>query len=287
MNVLVTGGQGFLGKYVTGLLGIGEGSVISLDNMNPLCGGTEEPNVRGDVRNPYTLRETVEKFGITHVVHLAAFGRNLTCQDFPDQAWETNVTGTKEVLEMARTTPSIKRVVCCSSNITLSPRPTVYKATKEAVEKLVEAYTSLGVSCMALRPSNIYGKGQSKTEYQPCAFAGLDKGFSKDGHFTVTGDGTQSRDWVHAADVAAAFYLALKADCTGTVDVCTGRLTSINEIASMLEVPVLYTEARRGDAKELVSDPEPASKLLNFSATMQLEQSLADAFPEVLRIQRL
>lgn len=283
MNILVTGGNGFLGHYVVEVLKRFGYEVISMDNMDTLCGGSGHPDVVGDVTSLSDLRSIVRSREITHIVHLAAYGRNLTCQDFSIRAWDVNVTGTRNVLEMAREYP-IQRIICCSSNITLSPKLTVYKATKEAVERLVELYSTLGVSCMGIRPSNIYGRGQSKTEYQPCAFAGLDKGFAKDGFFTITGDGTQRRDWIHAQDVARAFHSALFCDKKGvTLDVCTGRLTSLNRVAEMLGVPVRYSEARRGDAQELVSYPGSAWEFLKFIATESLECRIEDAFPEVVR----
>jgi UDP-glucose 4-epimerase len=276
MNVLVTGGCGFLGKYVMKALP----QAVSFDNLDPLCGGTGVADIFGDVSSLDTLKSVIREYGITHIVHLAAYGRNLTCQNFPESAWRTNVTGTFNVLEAARQL-DVKRVVCASSNITLSDQPTVYKTTKKACEDLVSLYATMGVSCMALRPSNIYGKGQSKSEYQPCAFAGLDKSYAEKGYFTITGDGTQSRDWTHAQDVARAFVLALFSDISGvSYDVCTGSLTSMNTIAGILDVDVKYVPARPGDAKELVSDPGPATDI-GFLAQIKLQNGIWDAFPEV------
>lgn len=280
MRVLVTGGAGFLGKYVVKAT---EACAV-IDNLDPRCGGTEvEDRINISVENLESTEKAVLEFKATHIVHLAAFGRNLTCEEFPFDAWRTNVEGTLNILEIALRHPdTVKRVVCASSNIVLSDKATVYKTTKESVESLLKMYSRLGVSCMGLRPSNIYGEGQSKTEFQPCAFAGLDKGFSKEGAFTVTGDGTQSRDWVHAADVADAFYKALLSDFSGgTVDVCTGKLTSINEVAKLLNVPVRYTAPRPGDAAELVSDPKKAKELLGFESSRKLVDFVHDAFPEV------
>ena len=114
------------------------------------------------------------------------------------------------------------------------------------------------------------------------AFAGLDIGFERDGFVTITGDGTQTRDWVHAEDVARAFEYALESNVRGvTLDVCTGVQTSMNSIAGMLDVPVKYIEARAGDAKELISDPGPARYELGFKAELWLEQRIMDAFPAI------
>jgi UDP-glucose 4-epimerase len=254
--------------------------VIVADNLDPLCGG----NPVGleielcDVRKESDVEDLMRNADA--VIHLAAYGRNLTCQDRAQQAWAVNVGGTMNILEVAAR--QRKRVVVCSSNIVLSDQWTVYKVTKKACEGLVKSHAEVGLLVMALRPSNIYGAGQSKTEYQLCAFAGLDKSYAEKGKFFISGDGTQSRDWVHAADVARAFELALFSDVRGrTLDVCTGKLTSMNDIAKMLGVPVEYTAARPGDAKELVSDPYPAEQLLGFKAELDLEDHIRDAFPSL------
>ena len=283
-NILITGGCGFLGRHLVSLLREKGYNPVVLDNMDPLCGGKGKPDAYGDVRSLDFIVEVLGKNRIWGVLHLAAYGRNLTCKSYPVNAWNINTCGTQNVLEAAYCDPWVKRVVCCSSNIALSDVPTVYRASKRAVESLVEVYASQGVSCMALRPSNIHGSGQSKTEFQMCAFAGMDSTYLKTGHFFVSGNGTQSRDWVHAQDVARAFTLALESDVVGlALDVCTGRQTSMNEIAVMLDVPVEYTDPRPGDAKMLVSDPEPARRLLGFEARVGLEDSIWDSFPSVPR----
>jgi UDP-glucose 4-epimerase len=222
---------------------------------------------------------------IDTIIHLAAYGRNLTCRDFPQDAWHVNVHGTRNVLMVAEQHRDIvKRVVVCSSNIVLSDQPTEYKFTKRAAEREVEWFAAKGVSCMGLRPANIYGAGQSKTEYQMCAFASLDECYRKNGHFEISGDGTQTRDWVHAEDVARAFELAAQSDISGvTLDVCTGLQTSMNEIAGMLHVPVKYVDPRPGDAHALISDPHPAAGRLHFWAKEVLQDRIFDAFPSVPR----
>lgn len=280
MKILVTGGAGFLGKHVLKELV----SVDALDNLDFICGGDSKvPHIDADVRDFAALEKIIVRGGYDHIVHLAAYGRNLSCQHFPLVAWNVNVNGTLNVLEIARRHPElVKRVVCCSSNITLSDQPTVYKETKLAVEQLVSLYSTMGVSCMGVRPSNIYGEGQSKTEYQPCAFAGLDKSYIEKKHFTITGDGTQSRDWIHAKDVAKGIKLALINRNSGeTIDLCTGKLTNMNTVAKYLNVPIVYVPARPGDAKELISDPVPAALTLGFSAHIGLETGIWDAFPGV------
>lgn len=281
MPTLVTGGAGFLGRHVVARV-----AGHALDNLDPRCGGDGSvPHISCDVTQYDALKGVILDGQFSHIVHLAAYGRNLTCRDFPQEAWRVNVHGTRNVLKIAQDHKDIvKRVVICSSNIVLSDQYTDYKRTKEMAEIDVRLYAACGVSVMGLRPANIYGAGQSKSEHQLCAFAALDKTYAETGHFDISGDGTQTRDWVHAEDVARAFEFALNSEITGvTLDVCTGRQTSMNDIANMLRVPVKYTDPRPGDAKALVSDPKPAAERLGFHAEILLEDRIFDAFPSVPR----
>ena len=288
INVLVTGSAGFVGRHVVVRLKANSNidRIVSYDNYDPLCGGwtKESPDpVVGDVTDYTWLQNIVRIHGITHIVHLAAYARNLTCRDYPLRAWEVNTQGTMNVLEIARR-EKLKRVVVCSSNIALSDVPTVYRESKRAVESLVALYASLGVSTMALRPSNIYGVGQSRTEYQMCAFCGLDAAFERAGFFSITGNGEQTRDWTHVDDVARAFEVVLFSDVRGdTIDVCTGIQTSMNEVASLLDVPVKYIDPRPGDAKELISDPTGMETTFGFEAIEKIEDRIWDAFPAVAK----
>ena len=289
LKILCTGGNGFLGKNVIRRFAQSGKFVQSLDNFDKLCGGTRGGQVRDpicvDVTDYDALDHAIVDGGFTHIVHLAAYGRNLTCADHPLRARQVNVHGTRNLLTVARKhKEQVKRVVVCSSNIALSDVHTDYRENKRAVELEVAHFSSAGVSVMALRPSNIYGAGQSKTEYQLCAFAGLDRSYAEKKLFEITGDGTQTRDWVHAEDVARAFELALSSELSGSVvDVCTGVQTSMNEIAELLGVEILYIEARKGDAKALVSDPKPARETLHFRAELSLGKRIWDAFPSVPR----
>lgn len=287
MKVLCTGGNGFLGRHVAGHLRILGHVVWSYDCLDPKCGGTRDvgdpAHIIADICSMFWLSHWIRRLGIEAIVHLAAYGRNLTCEKFPRRAWETNVDGTMIVLESARVA-GLKRVVFCSSNIVLSPKSTLYKLTKETGERAVAYYQTLGLSCVALRPSNICGKGQSKTEFQPCAMAGLDASFERHGYLSISGDGEQTRDWIHAEDVARAFGLALESDYRGpALDICTSKQTSLNEIAKLLDVPVRYGDPRPGDAAELISDPQPAKAALGFEAKIGMERIVRDSFPAVFR----
>jgi UDP-glucose 4-epimerase len=293
---LITGGLGFLGQHVVKAAIAAAHTVTVADNLEPRCGGVSGlahgpryayRNV--DITDFSALQNAARAVDPDVILHLAAYGRNLSCRDFPDRAKSVNVGGTLNVLMAAALRDSgltiLKnrtRVVVCSSNITLSDQDTVYKFTKQRCELLVEEFARGGLSVMGLRPSNIYGVGQSRTEYQPCAFAGMDMAYEREGYFSITGDGSQTRDFTHADDVADAFLLAANSAVSGcTVDIATGVQTSMNEVAKLLGAKVVYADPRPGDAKTLVSNIEPAKALLGFTAKRSLAEHIGEAFPSV------
>src|SRR5581483_11716529 len=94
---------------------------------------------------------------------------------------------------------------------TATLRPlTPYGATKAAGEMLMSAYTaSYGVRCVALRLTNAYGPGMQAKD---SIVARLMRAIRLSGTFEIYGDGTQVRDYVHAADITAAVGLALSSE---------------------------------------------------------------------------
>jgi len=283
---LITGGLGFLGRHAAAAAKAAGHEVFVIDNCEPTCGASVGIYIGGlhyyvDITDFAALARVVEDVKPDAILHLAAYGRNLNCRDFAKRAVAVNVFGTVNVLTVALAA-KVPRVAVCSSNICLSDVDTIYRRTKHLCEVAVEVFAEKGLSVMGLRPSNIYGSGQSRTEYQPCAFAGLDISYERDGHFTITGDGTQSRDFVHADDVAEAFLLAAESKVSGcTFDIATGVQTSMNDVAKLLGVDVKYTDPRPGDAKILVSDIQPAFDHLGFKATRRLVDHIFEAFPAV------
>ena len=281
-SVLVTGAAGFLGRAVVNRLHLSGWEVHRIDNFDPRCGADPDyPAFNVDITQYEALHSVFSRLRPQAVVHLAAYGRNLTCQDHPKRAWEVNVNGTFNVLNLAKEM-SCERALVCSSNITLCPDMTFYKATKLAAETLVPAFRRTGLWTVGIRPSNIYGPGQSKTEYQLCAFAGLKRSADKYGHVVISGDGTQTRDWVHVQDVARAIDMLMETTASKTVgniyDICTGRQVSMNDVAKMANLEVKYGPARPGDAQVIISDPRPAFRDFCFAANYRLEDSIKELF---------
>ena len=286
-RILISGSAGFLGRQVVKQLryyAIAQAAeyaqIFPTDNFESGCGSQDEADSDTqylDVTSPGNF-----PWKPTHIIHLAAIGRNLTCEANPYRAFQVNVNGSINMMELAKKHGA--KLILCSSNIVLSSEETVYRMTKRCMEELGRIYARHGTDVMILRPSNMGGPGQSRTEYQPCCFAAMDKCFEQNGYIEITGDGSQTRDFIDVRDAARAFVLALDNFHSGvTLDICSGVQHSMKDIAESLSgVPIRYVEPRPGDAKALISDHRPATNLMYFVPKISFSETVRDSFPAVM-----
>lgn len=106
----------------------------------------------------------------------------------------------------------------------------IYGHVKLTGECLSEAYRAQGGDVTVVRPFSGYGEDQAHT-FPFGAFR--DRAHRREKPFTVWGDGTQVRDWIHVDDVVGATLAAVDADVDGPLNVCTGTGTSMAELAAM------------------------------------------------------
>ncbi|MEV6523530.1 NAD-dependent epimerase/dehydratase family protein [Longispora sp. NPDC051575] len=228
MQVLVTGGLGFLGRAVTlDLLAAGH-QVTVLSR-----GGTDTrlPEgatlVHGDVRDRTRMIEIVAEGGFDGVCHLAALAHGRDSFAHPLAYFDVNVAGTLNLLlalEAAKpaTPPSF---VFTSTNIVygsvhtgalaedLEPHPeSPYAESKLAAERLVAAHAATGaVTATSLRLFNLAGAvdGVPDTDRTRIIPNALRAAAGELDRVTLNGDGSAVRDFVHILDVATVVRLAL------------------------------------------------------------------------------
>lgn len=270
----VVGGLGFIGSHIVDAL-VEEGAqVLVLDNCSMgnnfnAAAAFVQTDITDFDQLLYCLRD------IDYVFHTAAIARTPWCIDDPILCYKTNVMGTLNVLEASRKN-EVGRVVLSSSNVVYA-FDTPYRTSKEAVERLGDTYVKMyGRSVIALRYSNVYGKRQREDGPSPNVFAALRKSKRENGHLIITGDGEQSRDYTHVSDIVEGNLLAALSNHCGTVDLCTGVNTSLNQVAKYFECPVKYIEERPGDVKHIYQDPKPAKDILDFQYTVGLEAGIRD-----------
>ncbi|NUP46701.1 MAG: NAD-dependent epimerase/dehydratase family protein [Catenulispora sp.] len=303
-RALVTGGAGTIGSHVVDrLLDAGAASVVVLDNLvrgrrENLAAALADGRVRlveGDIRDRGLLAELTA--GQDLVFHLAAI-RITQCAEEPRLANEVLVDGTFNVLEAAAAA-GVRKVVASSSASVYGlaehfptderhhpyNNDTFYGAAKAFNEAMLRSFRSMyGLDYVALRYFNVYGPRMDiHGLYTEVLIRWMERIVAGTPPL-ILGDGSQTMDFVHVADIARANVLAAAADVTDEVfNVACGVETSLNELAKTLlevmgsDLPVEYGPPRavNGVTRRL-ADTSTADARLGFRAEIGLREGLAD-----------
>lgn len=114
----------------------------------------------------------------------------------------------------------------------------IYGWVKLTGERLAAAYREQGGAVTVLRPFSGYGEDQSP-RFPFGAFR--DRAVAREDPFTIWGDGSQVRDWIHVDDVVGATLAAVEQGVDGPLNLCTGIGTSMKELAGMFCEAVGHT----------------------------------------------
>lgn len=264
-RVLVTGGAGFVGSHITDhLIDAGCDRILVLDNMvrgrgenlaAALATGRVEL-VNGDIRDADLTRRVIE--GCDVVFHQAAL-RITHCAADPDAAMEVMVDATYRLLRQC-VELRVRKVVMASSASTYGmaeqfPTPeshhpygnrTLYGAAKTLGEGLLRSFNDMyGLDYVALRYFNVYGPRMDlHGRYTEVMVRWMERIAAGEAPI-IFGDGLQTMDMVHVADVARANILAAQSSAVDAVfNVGSGAETSLldlaRELANAMDRPDLH-----------------------------------------------
>lgn len=278
MNVLVTGGAGFIGANLCRELERRPqiGQVIVLDDLSTgyagNLAGTGAKLIEGSILDRDLLDDLVP--GVDAVVHLAARPSVPRSLVDPETSHDVNATGTVRVLEACRRA-SVHVIAASSSSVygsvaqcpkreDLPTRPlSPYGASKLATEAYVLAYgAGYGLPTLALRFFNVYGPLQAAGHPYAAAVPTFIDAALRGRPLHVHGDGFQTRDFTYVGVVARVLADAVvgRVTCESPVNLALGTRTSVLELAHEVAAVVGRTAeirhgpARRGDIRESQAD---------------------------------
>jgi len=195
MKTIVFGGSGFLGSYVVDEL-IGRGHEVLNFDRRPSTFRPELAYVEGSILDREAVGRAVQ--GCAYVYNLAGAADVERSVDHPLDYLEVNIMGNANVLEAARQAGA-RRFVYASSAYALSDRGAFYGTSKRASEKVIDLYRQhYGLDYTILRYGSVYG---ARADTSNRIFRLLKQALTE-GRLVFPGDGSEEREYIHAADAA-------------------------------------------------------------------------------------
>jgi len=305
-KVLVIGGAGFIGSHlVAELLKEDIKQCVVYDNF--ARGEKDRINdclkddrcsifpLGGDIRETDVLEVAIKDADI--VFHLAAMWL-LHCKDFPRTAFDVNITGTFNVLELCAK-HNVEKLIYSSSASVYGDAVEVpmtedhpfnntnfYGATKISGEAMATAFNDrYGLKVIGLRYMNVYGPHQDQhAVYSGVVPIMLNKINANEAP-VINGDGSQAYDFIYVEDVARCNIMAAKSDVNfGFYNVGTQIQTSIKELCETIldlknsQLQVQYKPYAADDARQFVQNrigsAEKAEKELHFKFKYSVREGL-------------
>lgn len=311
MNILVTGGAGYIGSVVTTMLADAGHEVIVLDRKASSAREFLPESVKlVDAELTDVGKVLDENPGIEAVLHFAAYIEAGESMVKPEKYWLNNTVGSLKLLEALRGRGIRKLIFSSTAAVYGNPRevpitedaeknPTnTYGMTKLAVDMAITSEClAHGLAATSLRYFNVAGAYQDcgerhdpETHIIPLLLqvaAGKRQTFTLYGDDYPTEDGTNVRDYIHVEDLARAHVLALDHLEEGkhtVYNLGNGNGFSNKQVVEAVEkvvghkLPVTTGPRREGDPATLVASSQRAQAVLGWAPSKNLEQMVADAW---------
>lgn len=300
-NVIVTGGAGFIGSHLAGLLANRDYHVIILDdlatgkmsNVESLLKKTNVEFIQGSIIDLPLLQQLFQ--GVDFIFHQAAIPSVPRSIEDPSASHNVNVTGTLNVLLAARDN-NVSKVVYASSSSVYGDTPELPKVedmptsplSPYAVTKLAGEYycrvfhRTYGLPTVCLRYFNVYGPKQDTESQYAAAIPKFIMRIAKKNSPIIFGDGEQTRDFTFVKDVAEANLLTVESDVTGIFNIARGTRVTINQLVQVVigimgsnNVKPVYDKPRPGDIRHSLADISKA-KTFGYKPRYSLEEGLKE-----------
>ena len=301
MNILVTGGAGYIGSHIIELLVKKKtNKVIVLDNLSTgykILINKKSKFFKGDINNKKLIKKLINKFNIDTIIHLAASLNVSEAEKNKKKYYKNNIKGTNNLLLSCKNT-TVKNIIFSSScsiygnikgsvNERKKPNPQGYYAyTKFKGEELIKKYASkFNFNFGILRYFNVAGAspsgriGEIETSHghliKNIAIQSMNKKPQLNiyGNNYNTKDGTCVRDYIHVTDLADIHIKGikyLKENKKSFILNCGyGKGYSVLQIANKFKMmkkntQINFMKRRPGDIAQIYSDTKKFKKLLKW-----------------------
>ena len=251
MKYIITGGLGFIGSHLYEKLKNNGENILIIDNLySGVKDNIKKLNhndfIEDDVRNK-NIEKYFEKDDV--VIHLAAISPLPVCQSNPSLAYDVNVLGTINILEICRK-KNLRLIFASTSavyeNTEIFPskeghevNPTlIYSLTKMSCEKLCESYIkNYSMNITIIRFFNVYGGNQDFRRVSPPLTVYIMNELYNNKVPILHSDGKQKRDYIYIEDLLNFIILILNKDDLkhNIFNACSNTLISVNDIFNLIK----------------------------------------------------
>lgn len=283
MNILVTGGLGFVGSNLVDELILKGHTVTVIDNLSSISSSIDYKNTNvkyliEDIKNINNLTFS-KKFDV--IFHLAALARIQPSFSEPLDYIDVNVNGTAKLCELALKHNALL-IYSSSSSINNGKYKTPYTYSKfageEVIKTWIQCFNLRGISC---RFYNVYGNREPQNGEYATVVAKFIRQYKNSEPLTIVGDGEQRRDFTNVFDIVDGLIAVMNNGTVGDLyQLGSGKNFSIKELADMFpNSKKQFVPKRKGEGHITLADYEDTFTKLSWRA----KRSLPNFIKEIMQ----
>lgn len=298
MNVLIVGGNGFIGSHLADRLLKDEHKVNVFDRQQELYRAPLSfvEYIIEDIGNRAMLPRALKNIDI--VFHLASTTVPKTSNQDPAFDVQSNVVGTLHLLEQC-VREHVKRFIFLSTGGAVYGKPDAvpvsedsptnpdssYGITKLTIEKYLALFYRLyGLDYVIIRPSNPYGPRQNPEGNQGVVAVVLGK-IARDQTIEIWGDGEAVKDFIYIDDLVEGIYrAAFMQPIHKIINIGSGSGRSVNDLLGTISnvinrnIKVVYTPRKTHDIDKIFLDISRAKKELNWEPMIPIDMGIRNTW---------
>ena len=265
MNILVTGGAGFVGSNLIKKLLNQNHNVVSIDNYSTGLKSNEFPKckyINFDIRNI----NNYSAYGDFDIIfHLAAIARIQPSFINPEEYFNTNANATMKLAKYCSSN-NIPLIYAGSSSHHSGKFKNPYTFSKDIGEEIIQLFQlHYNLKATITRFYNVYGPYQLLEGNYTTLIGRWINNIKNGTQCEIYGNGEQRRDFTHVDDIVDALILIMEKQAYGyEFELGRGKNYSVNEVAKMFSIEPIYREAKPGEAKDTLNQDNTAQEILGW-----------------------
>ena len=298
MNILITGGAGFIGTNLISYINKFYKSKVKIFVIDNESVGKKK-DIKSKINKFYKLDISSEntykkiKHKIDTVIHLAAQTEVVTSTKNPSSIINDNILGTFYLFEFCRKN-NIKKIIVASTGGAIignysktifenTPAKPIspYGLSKLFSENLAFTYNNTyGMLITCLRFANVYGPGCQRKNSVISKFL---LNIKNKKPLVIYGDGRQKRDFIYVNDICEAIIKSINSTKIGTFQLASGKTTSILKLVKIIKnllkhnnpnIKIQFSKQREGEVFETKISNKKALNDLKFNAKTKIEDGI-------------